>query len=80
MPREKQSETLIGKIYRRKYEDIGMLFYVEGQRDIMPALSVEKAIRNYYRNIRNEDYNIESAMTIYMRMKREYYESAKTHK
>jgi len=80
MPREKQSEALIAKIYRRKYEDLGMFFFVEGQRSILPAVSVEKAIYNYYRYIGNDGFNIESSMTIYMRMKKEYYESAKTHK
>jgi len=73
MPREKQSEALIAKIYRRKYEDLGLFFYVEGQRGIMPAISVEKAMYNYYRFIGNEEFNIESSMTIYMRMKKEYY-------
>ena len=79
MPREKVSEALIAKIYRRKYEDLGLFFYVEGQRGIMPAISVEKAMYNYYRFICNEEFNIESSMTTYMRMKKEYYESAKTH-
>ena len=54
-----------------------MLFFVDGQRAIMPAVSVEKAVRNYFRFVGEENYNFESAMTTYFRLKKEYYESAK---
>ncbi len=79
MPKVKSSEKLIEKIYRRKYEDIAMLFFVDGQRSILPAITVEKAMYNFFRYIGEEDFNIESARTIYERLKREYNESTKTH-
>jgi hypothetical protein len=79
MPKEKEYEKLIPKIYRRKYEDIALLFFVDGQRSIMPAISVEKALYNFFKYISEEDYNIESALTTYQRLKKEYYESSKTH-
>lgn len=78
MPVTKQSDKLIPKIYRRKYEDIALLFFVDGQRAIMPAVSIEKAIINFFRHVREEDYNLESALTMYSRLKKEYYESTKT--
>lgn len=78
MPKERQTSGLIHKIYRRKYEDLSMLFFIDGQRAIMPAVSVEKAMLNYFRYIGEENFNIESAMTTYFRLKKEYYESAKT--
>jgi hypothetical protein len=77
MPKERISEKLIPKIYRRKFEDISMLFYVMGQRDIMPAISIEKAMYNYFRRIRDEDFNIESALATFGKLQKEYYESAK---
>lgn len=77
MPKVKESEKVIHKIYRRKYEDIAMLFWVDGQRDLVRALSVEKAMYNFFRFIGEEDFNIESAMTNYQRLKREFYEAAK---
>jgi hypothetical protein len=78
MSKTKASEKLIEKIYRRKYEDIAMLFFVDGQRSLLPAISVEKALYNYFRHIGEENYNMESALTIYGRLKKEYYESSKT--
>lgn len=70
--------TLIPKIYKRNYSDLSMLFIVEGQRLIMPAISIEKALYNYFKYIEEENYNIESALTTFQRLKRELYESAKT--
>ena len=80
MPREKKFLGLIPAIYKRNYEDIGMFFFVEGQRNIVPALSIEIAILNYFKYCGVLDYNLESAMTLYARMKKEYYEDSKTHK
>lgn len=78
MPKEKKSSGIIQKIYKRKFEDIGMLFFVDGQRAIMPAVSVEKALYNYFKYIGEENFNFESSMTTYFRLKKEFYEAAKT--
>ena len=73
----KNYTKIIPRLYRRKYEDIAMLYYVEGQRDIMPAVTIEKALYNFFRNIGEEDFNIESAMTTYQRLKKDFYASTK---
>ena len=78
MPAEKDIEKTIPKLYRRKFEDMALLFYVEGQRDIMPAVTVEKAVINFFRKIDCDDYNLESAMTTYMNLKKEYFELLRT--
>jgi hypothetical protein len=70
---------LISKIHKRNYEDISMFWYVKGQRDIMPAITIEKAMYNYFKAIGEDDFNIESRMTIYSRMQKEIYESSKTN-
>ena len=75
MPKETKSEKLIHKIYRRKYEDIAMLFFVDGQRAIMPAITVEKAMYNFFKFIGETEYNIESKLTTYSSLKKEFYES-----
>lgn len=80
MPKEKELERLIPKIYRRKYEDIAMLFHVRGQRMLVPAVTLEKAIFNYFRDIGEENFNIESAITIYTRLQKEFYENTKEDK
>ena len=77
MPREKIYKVDLPKIYKRQYEDLGMFFFIEGQRSVGPAISIEKAMYNYFCFMGIEDFNIESSMTTYNRMKKEYYESAK---
>ena len=75
MPKERESEKLIPKIYRRKYEDISMLFFVMGQRSIMPAITIEKAMYNYYRFIGEPDFNIESSLSTFTDLQKEFYEN-----
>ena len=75
MPRVTDVDKLIPKIYRRKYADLGLFFYVEAQKGIMPAIPTRKAIENYYRFICEDDYDIQSAETVFGRMKHEFYES-----
>ena len=67
-------QGLIAKIYRRQYEDLSMYFFVVGQRSIVPAISIEKAIYNYFRFIKEEDFNIESCQVTFTRIQREFYE------
>ena len=78
MPKVIDSDKLIPKIYRRKYTDIGLFFYVEAQKGIMPAIPTSKAIENFYRYICEDDYDEQCARTTFDRMKREFYESQKT--
>jgi hypothetical protein len=80
MPKEKNYTSLIARIYKRNYEDIGMFFFIEGQRQLVPAMTVEQAIYNYFRLMCIRDFNYESASTTYFRMKKEYYEAAKQDK
>jgi hypothetical protein len=79
MPKIKTSEKIIPKIYRRKYEDIAMYFFVEGQRQIVPAVTIEQALYNFFRFAQDEDFNIESAIVTFQRLRGEYYEVAKAN-
>jgi hypothetical protein len=78
MPKEKEYTINIHKIYKRKYEDLGMFFFVEGLRSVVPAVSIEQAIFNYFRYLGIEDFNSDSAMVTFTRMKREFYESIRS--
>jgi len=78
MPKEKSYLSIIQRIYKRNYEDIGMFFFVEAQRQIVPMVTIEQAIMNYFKYLRINDCNVESAITTYSRLKKEFYESAKT--
>jgi hypothetical protein len=80
MPKTSTSKKLIPKFYRRNFEDISMFFFVIGQKSIMPAISNEKAMYNYYRFIGEDQFNIESSISTYTRLQKEYNESTKTDK
>lgn len=80
MPREKKFLKLIPRIYKRNYEDVGMYFWVEAQRDILPALTIDQSIERYFHYVCEEDYNLESAISTYSILKRNFYESSKTNK
>ena len=79
MPKEKKYKSTIDAIYKRRYEDIGMFYFVEGQRHVVPMVTIEQAIENFFRYMGIRDFNADSAMTTYSRMKREFYEAAKTN-
>jgi len=74
MPREKESLKLIPKIYKRNYEDISMFFYVLALRKTISAMSIQKCLYMYFGEVGIDDYNIESAMTTFTRMQKEYIE------
>lgn len=78
MPKTTESDKLIPKLYRRKYQDLGLLFFVEGQKAIIPAIPTVKAIENYYRYIGESDYDIQCTLVLLTRLKHEYFESEKT--
>lgn len=75
MPKEKSYLELIPRIYKRNYLDLAMYFFVEAQRQIVPAITIEQGICNFYRYCRINEFNLDSAMTTYNRMKHEYYSS-----
>jgi hypothetical protein len=74
MSKIKSYEKLIPKIHRRSYGDISMYFFVAAQRSILPAITIEKAMYNYFRFIREEDFNIESSLVTFTRLQKEFNE------
>jgi hypothetical protein len=77
MSKVKPSEKLIPKIHRRNYSDLSMFFFVWGQKSIMPAISIEKAMYNYFVAVGENDFNVECSLTTYARMQKEFNENAK---
>ena len=72
MPKEKESHRLIPKIYRRKYEDLSMFFWVLAQQKIIPTCTDEQALYSYFNYIKDEDFNIECARVTLSRMRAEF--------
>jgi hypothetical protein len=47
MPAENELIRCIPKIYKRSFENLGLFFFVEAQKQIIPTITVAQAIRNY---------------------------------
>lgn len=77
MPKVTEVDKLIPKIYRRKYSDLGLFFYVKAQKGIMPAITTTKAIENYHRFVGEDDYDIQYCLCVITRMEHEFYENLK---
>ena len=75
MPCEKEYTKLIPRIYKRKYEDIGMFFYVEGQLRIVRTITVEQSLYSYFLFIGVKEFNIESAIVTISQMRVEFLEA-----
>lgn len=70
MPKEKESIKCIAKIYKRNYENLGMFFWVEAQKQLVPTITIAQAIKSYYSFIR-ECYDLQVAVVIYSNIKAE---------
>jgi hypothetical protein len=85
MPREKEFTKCIPRIYKRSYEDIGMFFFVEGQKQIIPTITVFQAIKNYHDFIGVEEFDCNTATVTLSRIRAElidlkYNETTKAHR
>jgi hypothetical protein len=74
MPIQLKYTISIPKIYKRKYEDIGMLFYVEGMIRAVPTCSVKQALYLYFELIKAEDFNIDTAIVTISQLRAELIE------
>jgi hypothetical protein len=79
MPANKILTKLIPRIYKYNYENLGLFFFVKGQLKILPTMSLEHAINNYFKFIdaSPDDWDILSARTMYNRMQTDFYQCGK---
>lgn len=77
MPKEKDFTTCIPKIYKRNAENIGLFFFVNAQRQIVPTITLVQAVTNYFRFADIDDWDIESAMATFGKMQKEFYDDCK---
>jgi hypothetical protein len=73
MPREKEMTKCIPKIYKRNAENIMLFSWVNAQRQIIPTITNEQAIWNFF-SYTGVDWDMESAMSTYSRLQREYFD------
>ena len=82
MPKDKEYKLSIPKIYKKNYEDIGLLFWVYAQKRIMSGISIRQSIELYmdFADISKEDFSIETGMQIWQRLNADYLDSCKSCK
>ena len=63
MPKEKLLTKLIPNIYKRNAENIMLFCWVKSQKQIIPTITLEQAIMNYFKfaEISLNDWDMESA-------------------
>lgn len=71
MPKQKQQLKLIPKIYQKNFENLGLFFWIEAQKNIIPGITVEQSIIKYCKFVDCE-FDTETAMTTYNRLKKEF--------
>jgi hypothetical protein len=71
MPKDKEILRLIPTIYRKNFENLGIFFWVEAQKNIIPGITNEQSIQKFLK-FAQIDLDIETALTIYQRLKKEY--------
>ena len=67
------SVKMLPKIYKRNYRDLSLFFWVEGQRKLIPTITVEQSINLYHKHVGETDWDIDSMRVTYNRMKKEFF-------
>jgi hypothetical protein len=77
MPKEKELTQCIPKIYKVNAENIMLFSWVSAQKQIVPTITIDQAIYNFYK-FTGIDWDIESARSTYVRLQKEYFEDCKS--
>jgi hypothetical protein len=77
MPKEKEITKLIPKMYKWNTENLGLFFFIHAQKQIVPTITLEQAIYNYFR-FTGIDWDMESARATFGRLQNEFYKDETT--
>jgi hypothetical protein len=80
MPSEKEVTRCIPKIYKRNAENIMLFAWVKAQKQIVPTITLEQSIMNYFHFacISVDEWDMECTKATYFRLQKEYYEDCKS--
>lgn len=78
MPKEKSCTKIISNIYKRNAENILLFGWVNAQKKIIPAITLEQAIWGYFKYFDIDDWDMESAKSTYCRLQKEFHEDCKS--
>lgn len=77
---EKELTKLIPRIYKKSAENLMLYTWVTSQRQIIPTITIEQSIWNFFKYAAIEDWDMESAVVTYARMQKEFYEDCRNGK
>jgi hypothetical protein len=78
MPREKNCTKIIPRIYKKNAENIGLFFFINAQKQIIPTVTIEQAIWNYFKFAEIDDWDMECALATFTRMQKEFLDDCKS--
>jgi hypothetical protein len=78
MPKEKELTGCIPRIYKCNAENIMLFSWVNAQRQVIPTVSIEQAIWNYFKFIGADSWDMEAARTQFHRLQKFYFNDCKT--
>lgn len=64
----RETDRPIHRMYKKNFESLGLFFWVEAQKKIVPTITMAQSIDSYYRFI-DEPYDYNSAVVIISRMR-----------
>ena len=67
----RESDNPIHRIYKKNFESLGLFFWVEAQKRLLPTITLAQSIDQYYKFI-NEPYDVNVAIVTVSRMRSEY--------
>jgi hypothetical protein len=77
MPKEKDLTACIPKIYKCNAENIMLFTWVNAQKQIVPTVTLNQAIRNYFRFAGIYDWDLSAAIATFGRLQKEFYDDCK---
>jgi hypothetical protein len=77
MAKENPCLNNIEKLYKRSYFDSSLFNWVEAQRSLFKAVTVEQSILLFVRYYKLGDDNVDSLKVVYYRIQKEFYQTFK---
>lgn len=77
MPKRKECTSIVPKIYQVNAENILLFAWVNAQKQIVPTVTWEQAIWNYFKFLGIDDWDMDSAMSTFSRLQKQYYQDCK---
>lgn len=80
MPKEKCLTKVIPNIYKRNAENIMLFCWVKSQQQIVPTVTIEQAISNFFRFacINIDEWDMDCAKSTFNKLQRDYYEDCQS--